>query len=91
MKKLATTLAIRREDGRIQVTMRVCTLLQFITDWNRRHFDLEMEACGSFLGSGDLKEAEWEIFKKGNRKAAFLWTLTAGICESPPPASLDSK
>ena len=86
MARLGTELTIcQEESSRISVTMKVCTLWQIITEWNRKYFDLEMETCESFLRSGDLRKSEWASFTKGHRKANFLWTVTLGICGQSPP------
>lgn len=90
MARLATVLTIcPGTSNQISVTMKVCTMWQIITEWNRKYFDLEMETCESFLLTGDLREIEWAAFTKEHRKANFLWSITLGICGHTLPARTD--
>jgi hypothetical protein len=92
MARLATGLTIcPGPSNQIFVTMKVCTMWQIITEWNRKYFDLEMEFCESFLESGDLRETEWETFTKGHRKANLLWSITLGICGHTLPSPIDRR
>jgi hypothetical protein len=63
----------------ISLTLTVHTAFQHITEWNRAYWDLEMATCESFLLRDDIRETEWVEFRKANRKAAILWTLTMSL------------
>lgn len=89
MSKLMCTLTVSRTNStEIVCILDVNTFMQGITEWNKAYWQLELDTLESWLLQGDKREAEWQAFLRGVRKAAIQWTFSGGRSERKMPPKL---
>ncbi len=77
MSRLLADLTISQiEPNRISCQFDIDTRYQDITEWNKAHWELELDTLESYLLHGDKKEEEWQQFRKGSKAAAWQWSLS---------------
>lgn len=82
MSKLTINVSAENE---IRCALRVNTFMQFITEYNRAWWNLEMEMFESFLIETDEQDERWEKFLVNHKKASIVWALSAGFAGNKMP------
>jgi hypothetical protein len=78
------TLLFDKPDS-VAARMEVNTIGQCMTDWTKAYFFLEMRTFASMLSHNDSLKTEWQYFKKGRDRAAFLWSCSAMLLGNHMP------
>jgi hypothetical protein len=80
MSKLKSELMITVSPANeLRCRLKINTLMQIITEYNKAWWNLEMESFESYLLETDEQEERWERFSANNKKAAIVWTLSSGM------------
>jgi hypothetical protein len=82
ISKLTITVSTEHE---VHCVLKVNTVMQIITEYNRAWWNLEMETFESYLLQSDEQDERWEKFEVNNKKAAIVWTLTSGLIGNKIP------
>ena len=80
MSKLMSELTISvSAENQVHCVLKVNTIMQIITDYNKAWWNLEMESFQSYLLKTDEQNERWERFRANDKKAAIAWALTSGL------------
>ena len=92
MSKLIANLKITAsEQNELHCVLHVNTVFQWITEYNRAWWNLEMETFESFLLQEDEQGEKWKKFGVGHKKAVWLWSFTFGIGDRKMPPPINDK
>lgn len=65
--------------GELRAVLDVNTMFQFLTDWNHRWLQLELECFETFLLGDDEQAERVKRFRAKYNTASLKWALTAGL------------
>ena len=73
--KLITKLTVKIENGRIICEFNINTVFQYITNLNKKFWELELETFESFILNNENQDELWKEYYKESRRSNFIWTI----------------
>lgn len=76
MSKLITEIRINRvNDNELICELRVNTIMQIITSWNKEHWEMELETFNNAINNNSKMEEEWAELMTRSKKNDIKWTM----------------
>jgi hypothetical protein len=81
MAELRTKVIIQvSESDECECVLDVNTAFQIITEWNRQHWELELQTFESYIVRGDERQDDWRAYETMAKKANVTVIVAAVIC-----------